>query len=657
MTDYAVYYSDSGWSSAYDLGSTSDTTMRNYAQNHPLTYNWSGYKEFKYDPVARGLISKTNNISSCTVSNQVGSTWANSSSGGTTWKWYDGQAVRAYLSPSSTGTLYRIKLAPMYSGDWLGEITITYYIYVSTPSQYTVSFAASNSSYGSVSRSSCTVYSGATISSSGSTCTVSDSYAGTSYACTATAASATNQYTYSFTGWTGASGSVTSAKTITANFTRSTRYYTSTLQYNANGGSGAPSAQSNTSVTYGSSASFTVSSTTPTRSGYTFLGWSTSSTASSASYTGGSSISVAYNSTTTLYAVWKSSSFTLRVYRGNWGSFNLLGVDSSNVTSSSKTYTVNEGDRIDVDWYGASSEYGGSQASGRTYVTTYDSSCYNMAYTSYGTSQGDSVIANSSHPSIYPSEIMGSSTTYTFYYTIAYDANGGTGAPSNTDGGSNSSTSSTNTKNVTVSSTRPTRSGFNFLGWSTSSTATTATYQPGTTYSFSYGTIYLFAVWEASEHTVTFAVTGSGSVSNSSLTVTDGSAVSSSGNTVTIGGTSTVATPSAMTTAAYNYFTSWSNVPATVTADVTITANFSSRVPSTVTLEMGGNYMLFCKAPKAENSTGIQGIVVSGTTLAIVKDSDYDIINVGKKSRSDDPVIMVVTPDTVSSAKSYNSDV
>ena len=71
---------------------------------------------------------------------------------------------------------------------------------------------------------------------------------------------------------------------------------TYTLTYNANGGSGAPSSQSG-------ATSYTVSSTKPTRSGYTFLGWSTSSTATSASYVSGNTITLSAN--TTLYAVWE----------------------------------------------------------------------------------------------------------------------------------------------------------------------------------------------------------------------------------------------------------------------------------------------------------------------------------------------------------------
>lgn len=69
-----------------------------------------------------------------------------------------------------------------------------------------------------------------------------------------------------------------------------------TLTYDANGGSGAPGPVSNVTST-------TISSAVLTRSGYDFLGWSTSSTATSANYVGGNSISL--TSDVTLYAVWK----------------------------------------------------------------------------------------------------------------------------------------------------------------------------------------------------------------------------------------------------------------------------------------------------------------------------------------------------------------
>lgn len=71
-----------------------------------------------------------------------------------------------------------------------------------------------------------------------------------------------------------------------------------TLTYNANGGSGAPSAQTGATT-------YTISSTKPTKSGYTFLGWSKSSTATSSEYAPGASITLTAN--TTLYAVWKKN--------------------------------------------------------------------------------------------------------------------------------------------------------------------------------------------------------------------------------------------------------------------------------------------------------------------------------------------------------------
>ena len=76
---------------------------------------------------------------------------------------------------------------------------------------------------------------------------------------------------------------------------------TYTITYNANGGSGAPSSQTKT---YGTA--LTLSSTTPTRTGYTFLGWATSSTATSATYSASGSYTA--NSDATLYAVWGESS-------------------------------------------------------------------------------------------------------------------------------------------------------------------------------------------------------------------------------------------------------------------------------------------------------------------------------------------------------------
>lgn len=79
--------------------------------------------------------------------------------------------------------------------------------------------------------------------------------------------------------------------------------WTATLNYDANGGSGAPSAQTHTQS--GDSYTFTVSNVVPTRTWHRFEGWSTNSSASSPSYHGGDNFTVQKsNPTRTLYAVW-----------------------------------------------------------------------------------------------------------------------------------------------------------------------------------------------------------------------------------------------------------------------------------------------------------------------------------------------------------------
>lgn len=72
-------------------------------------------------------------------------------------------------------------------------------------------------------------------------------------------------------------------------------------------------------------------------------------------------------------------------------------------------------------------------------------------------------------------------------YSITYDANGGTGAPS----------SDTKQYNVDkdLSSTVPTREGYQFVGWGTSSSDTTAKYSAGGTYTTN-ANVTLYAIWK-----------------------------------------------------------------------------------------------------------------------------------------------------------------
>ena len=73
----------------------------------------------------------------------------------------------------------------------------------------------------------------------------------------------------------------------------------------------------------------------------------------------------------------------------------------------------------------------------------------------------------------------------TVTYTLSYDSNGGTGAPS----------SQNDAVSYTIPSVIPSKNGHTFLGWSKSSTATTATYFVGDRITLTVNTT-LYAVWQ-----------------------------------------------------------------------------------------------------------------------------------------------------------------
>lgn len=103
------------------------------------------------------------------------------------------------------------------------------------------------------------------------------------------------------------------------------------VNFNANGGTGAPAAQTKT---YG--VALTLSSTVPTRTNYIFLGWATSSTGAVAYQPGGSYTA---NAAVTLYAVWQAAKSTLSTITSsvNIGS---SGTASWNIVNSAYTFKL-----------------------------------------------------------------------------------------------------------------------------------------------------------------------------------------------------------------------------------------------------------------------------------------------------------------------------
>jgi uncharacterized repeat protein (TIGR02543 family) len=90
-------------------------------------------------------------------------------------------------------------------------------------------------------------------------------------------------------------------------------------------------------------------------------------------------------------------------------------------------------------------------------------------------------------------------------YGVFYNANGGTGAPS--------AQYHYYGYDMKLSSVKPIREGYTFLGWSKSDTATTASYQPNQNWGGTNGNTTLYAVWKRVEVSIMYnAVYNGGSV-------------------------------------------------------------------------------------------------------------------------------------------------
>ena len=117
---------------------------------------------------------------------------------------------------------------------------------------------------------------------------------------------------YTIIGWNTNKNATTSTWNINTSksISSSATYYSIlkaniyTITYNANGGSGGPSSQS---YKYAPNGNIYLSSDRPSKTGYTFMGWSESPSATSASYSPGQWWGTHNANNYTLYAVWKKN--------------------------------------------------------------------------------------------------------------------------------------------------------------------------------------------------------------------------------------------------------------------------------------------------------------------------------------------------------------
>jgi uncharacterized repeat protein (TIGR02543 family) len=137
-----------------------------------------------------------------------------------------------------------------------------------------------------------------------------------------------------------------------------------TVTYNANGGSGAPSSQTKWSDT-----SIVLSSIEPTRSGYTFLGWSTTYNGNVLYYPGDE---YSTNADITLYAIWNAIKYTI-YYDANGGTGSPAAQTKKHgETITLSTITPTRTDYAFLGWGTSSSSTVVSYSAGATYSGNTD---------------------------------------------------------------------------------------------------------------------------------------------------------------------------------------------------------------------------------------------------------------------------------------------
>lgn len=330
-------------------------------------------------------------------------------------------------------------------------------------------------------------------------------------------------------------------------------FYVSCVSFDANGGSGAPGdvyriSSSNNAWGY-------LPDDEPSRSGYAFIGWCTDEEGSGTLYSAGGYAS--FRNGTTYYAIWgHETKITFNVLYGNGGPSNetIIVMDGEtdwyyipngegdiptrpgytflgwSESSNSSTASYEPGDRFEI-------------AGGETYdlydVWAITENAYYLEYnangginapstqngTNYGTESLYTFTVTSSEPTFEGHRFLGWSTTSsgtveyeagelitvpigttTLYavwqeihtFKIAYDANGGTGAPTPSQ---DTWESTGDSVQIIISSVRPTWDEFHrFLGWSTDPNAKVAEILSGSMYTLTKtGTTTFYAVWEEIE--------------------------------------------------------------------------------------------------------------------------------------------------------------
>ena len=372
-----------------------------------------------------------------------------------------------------------------------------------------------------------------------------------------------------FTGWnTAANGSGTTYNPgDTYNTNQATTLYAQwvigdyTITYNKNTTDVVTNLPASQSKLYGTT--LILSETIPVYPGWTFIGWNTEVNGEGTSYTAGGEYTL--NESTTLYAQWTLTPYTI-TYDANGG------------TNSPASHIKYHGESVGLSSAGPTYE-------GRTFTG------WNTAADGSGTAYAPGAIYS----------INASVTLYaqwaTDAYTVTYNANGGTGAPSNQI--------KTHGTALVLTNSIPVYTGRTFSGWNTETDGTGTMYLSGASYTTNED-VTLYAQWTVNTYMVKYNANGGiGAPANQTKTYgedlvlsdtipTSSTGVFSGWNTAQNGsGTSYAAGATYSTNEAVTLYAQWT----TNTYTVTYNANSGTGAPANQIKAYGSALVLSSTIP------------------------------------------------------------
>ena len=307
------------------------------------------------------------------------------------------------------------------------------------------------------------------------------------------------------------------------------------ITYDANGGQNPPAKQTKLA-----NEDINLSNDAPTRSGYSFLGWATDSNSTEVAYHAGDACTVDDN--LILYAVWERLRYSI-TYDANGGSNapqNQTKISNESIKLS-EDIPVLPGSTF-LGWATSPLADNPEYYSGETYSTdanlmlyaVWESNQYVILYIANGaqnmpTRQAklyneDITLSNitptlsgctfigwatdptATIPEYKPGDIYSANASIALYpiwvrqfYTISYNSNEGENLPANQ--------TKLPEESISLSDDIPIRSGYDFMGWATSSTSSLVAYQPGDPYATD-ADLILYAVWKRQIFSITYDANG-----------------------------------------------------------------------------------------------------------------------------------------------------